>query len=147
MFYNYDIRFVNGAIKPYDCFGVSRNICFGASIFFLGYVRVSTVNSLNVVAIDYVVFESLALNIIRRIFFSVFKIYGKFIFLQIIQSKGVVKVGDPSIFINVCSEHKENAFKICNFILKSVKKNVPIWKKEMFFDDLSQWLLTLNKIF
>ena len=146
MFYNYDIKFVNGSVKNIiDIFFFSKNICCGASVFFLGYVRVSSVNKYNVRAIYYIIFEELAVNTIRRIFFNVFQIYGKFIFIQVIHSSGLVKVGDPSIFIKVCTSHKENAFEICNFVLKSVKKDAPIWKKEYTKDSI-QWLLSLNKI-
>lgn len=145
MFHNYDIKFVNGPIRLNEI-SLSQNICYGASVFFLGFVRVSSLSENDVHSIQYIVFEELALCIIRKIFFNIFCIYGRFIFLHVVQSKGLVNVGEPSIFIKVCAPHKESAFEICSFILKSIKLGVPIWKKEFTVGSVC-WLLSSNKVF
>ena len=108
-------------------------------------MRISSINFCSVTTIHYVIFEKLALNIIRKILFTAFRFYGKFLFIQVIHSKGFVKVGESSIFIKVHTSHREDAFKICNFVLESIKKNVPIWKKE-YESNLIQWLVSSNKM-
>ena len=44
---------------------------------------------------------------------------------------GNLKVGETSIIIGVCSEHRHEAFEACKYVINNVKTRVPIWKKEM----------------
>ena len=44
---------------------------------------------------------------------------------------GNIKVGESSIIIGVCSEHRHEAFEACKYVLNNVKTRVPIWKKEI----------------
>jgi molybdopterin synthase catalytic subunit len=47
---------------------------------------------------------------------------------------GKVDVGEASIVIVVSAVHRAEAFEACRFIIDAVKKDVPIWKKEVFAD-------------
>ena len=60
------------------------------------------------------------------------------IFLE--HAKGYVLVGEISILIAVGSSHRDEAFKICRYILEEVKKQSPIWKKEHYADGKEEWL-------
>lgn len=44
---------------------------------------------------------------------------------------GNIKVGEASIIIGVSSEHRNEAFEACKYVINSVKTRVPIWKKEI----------------
>ena len=44
---------------------------------------------------------------------------------------GNLKVGETSIIIGVCSEHRHEAFEACKYVINNVKTRVPIWKKEI----------------
>ena len=44
---------------------------------------------------------------------------------------GSLKVGETSIIIGVCSEHRNEAFEACRYIINNLKARVPIWKKEI----------------
>lgn len=44
---------------------------------------------------------------------------------------GNLKVGETSIIIGVCSEHRQEAFEACKYFINNVKTRVPIWKKEI----------------
>ena len=44
---------------------------------------------------------------------------------------GNLKVGETSIIIGVSSEHREEAFEACKYVINNVKTRVPIWKKEI----------------
>src|SRR5258708_1585306 len=52
---------------------------------------------------------------------------------------GIVPVGEASIIIAVSSLHRKEAFVACEYLLEQVKLNVPIWKKEVYESDESQW--------
>ena len=60
------------------------------------------------------------------------------IFLE--HAKGYVALGEISILIAVGSGHRDEAFKICRYILEEVKKQSPIWKKEHYADGKEEWL-------
>ncbi|MDP8011524.1 MAG: molybdenum cofactor biosynthesis protein MoaE [Thermoplasmata archaeon] len=47
--------------------------------------------------------------------------------------------GEIVVFIAVSSEHREEAFNACKYIIDRIKETVPIWKKE-FYGEESRWL-------
>lgn len=129
MFYNYECKIIKGPILLRDTVFFTKNVCCGASVSFFGLVRSRSFHNF-VVAISYEIFDSLLLVVFRRICFNIFEKYGKFVSIKMVQSKGFVCVGESSIFINVCTPHRDDSFKICRYVLESIKKNAPIWKKE-----------------
>ena len=60
------------------------------------------------------------------------------IFLE--HAKGYVPVGEISILIAVGSEHRNEAFKICRYVLEEIKHQSPIWKKEHYTEGKEEWL-------
>ena len=60
------------------------------------------------------------------------------IFLE--HAKGYVPVGEISILIAVSSGHRDEAFKICRYILEEIKHKTPIWKKEHYTEGNEEWL-------
>ena len=53
--------------------------------------------------------------------------------------KGRLKVGDVSVVIIVSAKHREDTFLACGYAIDKLKKNVPIWKKEIFVDG-EEWV-------
>lgn len=51
---------------------------------------------------------------------------------------GRLEIGETSVLIVVCSAHRGAAFDACRFGIDTLKRNVPIWKKE-FFRDGAVW--------
>ena len=47
---------------------------------------------------------------------------------------GRVAPGEASVLIAVSAGHRAAAFEACRFIIDEVKKEVPIWKTEVFAD-------------
>ena len=47
---------------------------------------------------------------------------------------GVLQVGDIPVIIVVGAAHRDAAFVACHYAIDELKKNVPIWKKEIFED-------------
>ena len=47
---------------------------------------------------------------------------------------GRVDIGEASIVIAVSSAHRNEAFLACRYAIDTLKKTVPIWKKEFFHD-------------
>ena len=51
---------------------------------------------------------------------------------------GRLEIGETSVFIAVSSAHRKAAFEACRHAIDTLKKTVPIWKKE-FFEDGAVW--------
>ena len=45
---------------------------------------------------------------------------------------GFVRAGEPSLFLQVCAQHREAAFEASKWIVDELKKKVPIWKRPRF---------------
>jgi molybdopterin synthase catalytic subunit len=42
---------------------------------------------------------------------------------------GFIAVGDPSLFVRVASQHRQEAFQAAQWLIDELKKKVPIWKR------------------
>jgi MoaE-MoaD fusion protein len=58
--------------------------------------------------------------------------------VQIAHRVGRLEIGESSVLIVVASAHRAAAFDACRWIIDTLKKTVPIWKKE-FFADGATW--------
>lgn len=47
---------------------------------------------------------------------------------------GRLSVGETSVIVAASSAHRAQAFEACRFVMDSIKKSVPIWKKEVAVD-------------
>ncbi len=58
--------------------------------------------------------------------------------LRIVHRVGRLEIGETSIIIAVASAHRAAAFDACRWIIDSLKRTVPVWKKE-FFESGAVW--------
>jgi molybdopterin synthase catalytic subunit len=54
--------------------------------------------------------------------------------VRIVHRVGRLEIGETSIIIAVASAHRAAAFDACRWIIDSLKRTVPVWKKEIFED-------------
>ena len=54
--------------------------------------------------------------------------------VTVVHRLGRLDVGETSVLIVVASEHRAEAFEACRWLIDTLKKTVPIWKKETFED-------------
>ncbi|MGA2833201.1 MAG: molybdenum cofactor biosynthesis protein MoaE [Terracidiphilus sp.] len=54
--------------------------------------------------------------------------------VTLVHRLGRLQVGETSVLIVVASEHRAQAFEACRWLIDTLKKTVPIWKKETFQD-------------
>jgi molybdopterin synthase catalytic subunit len=102
----------------------------GARIDFLGVVRGSE-NGREIDGIDYEAHLRMAeyqLEQIAKLAAIDFKLRSVIIHHRI----GFVAVGEPSLFVRVCSGHREAGFRASQWIVDELKKKVPIWKRPRF---------------
>lgn len=58
--------------------------------------------------------------------------------VAIVHRLGRIEVGESSVLIAVASAHRAAAFDACRWLIDTLKKTIPIWKKE-FFEDGAVW--------
>lgn len=54
--------------------------------------------------------------------------------VTLVHRLGRLEVGETSVLIVVASAHRAQAFEACRWLIDTLKKTVPIWKKETFVD-------------
>jgi molybdopterin synthase catalytic subunit len=108
----------------------------GAVVTFDGCVRNHS-HGRRTLYLDYEAYECMALGKIREI---ASQIHEKFpIHLVAIAHRlGRLEIGETSVFIAVSSAHRPAAFDACRFAIDTLKRTVPIWKKE-YFEDGAVW--------
>jgi molybdopterin synthase catalytic subunit len=108
----------------------------GAVVTFDGCVRDHS-HGRRTLYLDYEAYESMALAKIREISAA---IHEKFAIhrVAIAHRLGRLQIGETSVFIAVSAPHRPAAFDACRFAIDTLKRTVPIWKKE-YFDDGAVW--------
>ncbi|NKI30890.1 molybdenum cofactor biosynthesis protein MoaE [Croceivirga thetidis] len=134
--------FIEGAISPEfiaDCLtNLQSNTGIGAHDIFLGQVRADTIDGKTVSAIEYTSYENMALqkfDAIRQSALEKFELSS----ISIFHSTGKVAVGEICLFVLVSSAHRREVFEGLHHIVEEIKKEVPVFGKELFEDDSYKW--------
>ena len=113
---------------------------FGASIFFTGTVRNQN-NNKSVIGITYDSHDDLVIKSFEEIYKEAdekLNIQDKAVFIE--HAKGYLNLGEMSIIIAVACKHRDQAYVLSRYIIEEIKKRSPIWKKEHYADNQSDWL-------
>ena len=113
---------------------------FGASIFFSGTVRNQN-NNKSVIGITYDSHDELVIKSFNEIYSEAdqkLNIKNKAVFIE--HAKGYLNLGEISIIIAVACKHRDEAYILSRYIIEEIKKRSPIWKKEHYADNESDWL-------
>ena len=111
----------------------------GAESIFIGRVRNEN-SGKKVIAITYDVRDQAVIKSFQSICNDAKNKFDKNASIFLEHAKGYVLVGEISILIAVGSEHRDEAFKICRYILEEIKHKSPIWKKEHYVEGKEEWL-------
>lgn len=57
----------------------------------------------------------------------------------LIHRLGQIPVGEASVVVGVSSAHRKEAFEACRFLIDTLKREAPIWKREYFEDGAVEW--------
>ncbi len=111
----------------------------GASVHFVGTVR-NHQNGRAVKRLYYECYESMADKQIAAISDHVKHNYSVDR-IRVLHRVGWLDVSDVAVIIETRSAHREEAFMACRAVIEEIKKKVPIWKKEVYEDGTSEWIL------
>jgi molybdopterin synthase catalytic subunit len=104
----------------------------GAVCVFDGIVRDNT-RGRRTLFLDYEAYEEMALDQMRGL---ATEAAAKFPIrdVALLHRLGRLEVGETSVLVVVASAHRGAAFDACRWLIDTLKKTVPIWKKEHFVD-------------
>jgi molybdopterin synthase catalytic subunit len=123
-----DIGAIARRSVPPDC---------GAIVTLDGFVRQFTRNR-ETLYLVYEAYEAMALkemeNLIKQAH-AQFEIEN----VGIVHRLGRLEIGETSVVISVASTHRRAAFAACEWLIKELKRTVPIWKKEVYADG-EEWV-------
>ena len=113
---------------------------YGASIYFTGTVRNQN-NNKSVIGITYDSHDALVLKSFKEIYEETdqkLNIKNKAVFIE--HAKGYLNLEEISIIIAVACKHRDQAYVLSRYLIEEIKKRSPIWKKEHYIDNQSDWL-------
>jgi len=110
----------------------------GAHDIFLGQVRADTINGKQVVALNFTAYEEMANQKCHEVKEEAIEKFGLSC-LHIHHSLGTVKTGEICIFVFVSAPHRKSVFEGLQWVVNSIKADIPIFGKEVLADDSYQW--------
>ena len=126
------IRLVRERIVPHDIVPRLERPEDGAIVIFDGIVR----NNSRGHATQYLDYESYEAMALKKLHEMATDALEQFAVrnLAIVHRLGRIEIGESSVLIAVFSAHRAAAFDACRWLIDTLKKTVPIWKKEYFAD-------------
>jgi len=127
-----EIRIVREPVEAQAVLDRLKRSYDGAAVIFEGVVRDNT-RGRQTLYLDYEAYEPMALKQMEGLAEQArerFTVEG----ISIIHRIGRLEIGETSVLIVVASAHRASAFGACRWLIDTLKKTVPIWKKEHFAD-------------
>lgn len=104
----------------------------GAALVFEGVVRNQT-RGRRTVFLDYEAYEEMALREMESLATEALEKF-KIRDVALVHRLGRLEIGETSVLVAVASAHRAAAFEACRWLIDTLKRTVPIWKKEHFED-------------
>ncbi len=129
------LDFLELTIEPIDINSVARRVVppeCGATVTLDGYVRQFT-KGRETLHLFYEAYEPMALKEMEKLIKAAkeqFEVSN----IGIVHRLGKLEIGETSVVISVTSPHRKAAFAACEWLIRELKRSVPIWKKEVYAD-------------
>jgi MoaE-MoaD fusion protein len=130
------VRLVRDRIVPHEVVPAMERPEDGAVVIFDGIVRDHSRHR-KTLYLDYDAYEAMALAKLQELATEArrrFTIRN----VALVHRLGRLEIGESSVLIAVFSPHRAAAFEACRWLIDTLKRTVPIWKKE-YFEDGAIW--------
>lgn len=124
-----DLEQVRRHVESEDC---------GAIVLFVGTTRKMTAGR-ETTKLEYDCYRPMAISELEKLRASAMQrwpVEG----CAIVHRIGVVDKGQASVVVAVSSPHRVDAYEASQWIMDTLKKVVPIWKKEVWADGETEWI-------
>ncbi|HVF29374.1 MAG TPA: molybdenum cofactor biosynthesis protein MoaE [Pyrinomonadaceae bacterium] len=125
---------------PIDISSVARRVVppeCGATVTLDGYVRQFT-KGRETLHLVYEAYEPMAIKEMRKLV-DLAKRDFEISNVGIVHRLGKLEIGETSVVISVAAPHRKAAFAACEWLIRELKRTVPIWKKEVYADG-EEWI-------
>jgi molybdopterin converting factor subunit 1 len=130
------VKIVREKIDPHQIVPPLEKPEDGAIVMFDGIVRDHS-RGRRTLYLEYEAYEEMALKEMRALAEEALERFA-IRDVALVHRLGRLEIGESSVFIAVFSEHRADAFGACRFLIDTLKRTVPIWKKE-YFEDGAVW--------
>jgi molybdopterin synthase catalytic subunit len=127
---------VRGAIDTQQVLANLKRSEDGAAVLFEGVVRNQT-RGRRTLYLDYEAYEEMALRQMEALAEQSLKQFA-IRDVALVHRLGRLEIGETSVLVAVASAHRAAAFDACRWLIDTLKRTVPIWKKE-YFEDGAVW--------
>jgi molybdopterin synthase catalytic subunit len=128
-------------VSPIDPAGVLRSVrgpSSGGTVLFLGTVR-NRSEGRPVKGLVYQVYRQMAEKRMAEIEKRV-RARWPVNEVAMVHRYGELRVGDVSVAVAVSAPHRAEAFEACRYAIDTIKRSLPLWKKEMFVSGKGAWV-------
>jgi molybdopterin synthase catalytic subunit len=126
------VEIVDGVIPAAEIVAGLKAGPDGAVCVFDGIVRDNT-RGRKTLHLDYEAYREMALSQMNALAAEAVAKFGVRD-VAVVHRLGRLQVGESSVLVAVASAHRGAAFDACRWLIDTLKKTVPIWKKEQFED-------------
>jgi molybdopterin synthase catalytic subunit len=124
-----DIQIVEVALDPESCRRWVADHSCGGQVVFTGAVRNHTGNR-KVVRLEYEGYVPMAVKVLDAILERAAERFP-IVKCAVHHRLGTLELGELAVVVAVSAAHRKEAFEACMYIIDELKKDVPIWKKEI----------------
>lgn len=115
----------------------------GATVTLDGYARKFTKDKgtgqvRETLHLIYEAYEEMALKEMKKLIDQAHEKFG-ISNVGVVHRLGRLEIGETSVVISVAAPHRRAAFAACEWLIRELKRTVPIWKKEVYRDG-EQWI-------
>lgn len=121
--------------EPIDVGEVARRVVpanCGATVTLDGYVRRFT-KGRETLHLFYEAYEAMAVKEMLKLAAAAEADFD-IVSAGIVHRIGKLEIGETSVVIAVAAPHRRAAFEACEWLIRELKRTVPIWKKEVYAD-------------
>lgn len=127
-----DLQISSDPLDILSCIKKATDPACGGLDVFVGTIRNKT-QGRKVLRLEYESYIPMALKEMQKIADDIFRKWDiKNIIIH--HRTGILRAGDTAVVIAVSAPHREDTFEACRYAIDTLKKTVPIWKKEVFED-------------
>lgn len=132
------IQLTNNPIDTAALLEAARHPAAGAIVLFLGTTREIT-GDRQTVALSYEAYQEMAERRLAELEAEARRRWPV-IECSIVHRLGVVPPTEASVAIVVSTPHRADAFNAGQWLIDSLKADVPIWKREQWADGTTEWV-------
>lgn len=137
------VRLVHSVIDLSQWSDALHDIDTGAHAWFAGVTRRTTATETGAVrttaTLHYEAHEPMALGQLQKLAEQALDRYS-LRGVVIVHRLGEVPLGEASVLVGCSSAHRKDSFAALPWIMDKLKADVPIWKRETYQDESTEWI-------